>query len=97
VRVVINLGVIFNGTLVLAVAFILLGDKVLPKSLGNVSSNTRNTIHKTVTEFIAEEKEIFNRGKGEKKTAKIKTKFMKPGTYFDQAVDEAEKQTNATN
>ncbi len=96
-KIVIRLGTIFNVTLVLAIAFILLGDKIFPKSLGNASANTRNKIYETVTKFIAEEKEEFSRLKGGKEKAKVKTKFIKPGTYFDQAVDEAEKQTNVTN
>ncbi len=78
-KIKINLGTIFQTTCVLAITFIVLGDKVLPKSLGNASTNTRETIYKTVTTFIAEEKEEFKRLKGTDKNPKYKVKMETPG------------------
>ncbi|MEA5536294.1 hypothetical protein [Crocosphaera sp. XPORK-15E] len=93
-RIVIRLGTILNVSLVLALAFIFLGDKVLPKSLGTVSQNTRTTLHKSIAKFISEEKQDFTSLKGGEATTKVK--FNKPGTYFERTVNEAEKQTNAS-
>ncbi|ACB50107.1 hypothetical protein cce_0756 [Crocosphaera subtropica ATCC 51142] len=96
-KISINLGVILQISMILVIAFILLGDKVLPKSVGNLSTNTRDTIYKTVSQFIANEKEEYKSLKGDKEKGTIKVKFHKTGEYFDRAVDAAEKQTNATN
>ncbi|MDJ0844797.1 hypothetical protein [Crocosphaera sp.] len=96
-KISINLGVVLQVSLVFAIAFILLGDKILPKSVGKVSTNTRDTIYKTVTQFIAEEKEEYRSLKGDKEKGTIKVKFQKSDEFFDRAVDAAEKQTNATN
>ncbi len=96
-KIKISLGTIFQGTCVLAITFILLGDKVLPKSLGNVSLNTRETIYQTFTKFITDEKEEFKRLKGTDRNPKYKVKMEKPGEYFDRALEDAEKETNSTN
>ncbi|MDJ0598531.1 MAG: hypothetical protein QNJ37_06795 [Crocosphaera sp.] len=96
-KISINLGIILQVSAVFAIAFILLGDKVLPKSVGKVSTNTRETIHKTVTQFIAEEREEYKNLKGDKEKGTVKVKFNKTGQFFDRAVEAAEKQTNATN
>ena len=96
-KISINLGVILQVSLVFAIAFILLGDKVLPKSVGQVSTNTRDTIYKTVTKFIAEEKAEYSSLKGDKEKGTIKVKFQKSDEFFNRAVEAAEKQTNATN
>ncbi|MDJ0507852.1 MAG: hypothetical protein QNJ64_01140 [Crocosphaera sp.] len=89
-KITINLCTIFQGTCVLAITFIILGDKVLPKSIGNVSLNTRETIYKTVTTFIADEKEEFKRLKGADRNPKYKVKMGKPGQYFEHTLKETE-------
>ncbi|MDJ0659189.1 MAG: hypothetical protein QNJ42_06820 [Crocosphaera sp.] len=96
-KISINLGVILQVSMVFVIAFILLGDKVLPKSVGQVSTNTRDTIYKTVTKFIAEEKAEYSSLKGDKEKGTIKVKFQKSDEFFNRAVEAAEKQTNATN
>ncbi|MGK7885872.1 MAG: hypothetical protein AB4057_14755 [Crocosphaera sp.] len=94
-KISINLGVILQVGMVFAIAFILLGDKVLPSSVGKVSNNTRDTIYKAVTQFIAEEKEEYRSLKGDKEKGSIKMKFQKTDEIFNRAVDAAEKQTNS--
>ncbi|MDJ0730570.1 MAG: hypothetical protein QNJ33_11330 [Crocosphaera sp.] len=96
-RISINLGTVLQVSLIFVIAFILLGDKVLPNFVGKFSTNTRDTIYKTVTQFIAEEKEAYRSLKGDKEKRTIKVKFQKTGKYFNRAVEAAEKQTNATN
>ncbi len=96
-KIKISLGTIFQVTCVLGITFILLGDKVLPKSLGNASANRRETIYKTVSKFIAQEQEEFKRLKETDKNPKYKVKMKTPGEYFDRALEEAEQQTNLTN
>lgn len=96
-KIKISLGKIFQVSGVLAISFILLGDKILPKSLANASANTRERIYKTVTNFMAEEKEEFQRLKGADRNPKYKVKMEKPGEYFDRALEDAEKETNSTN
>ena len=93
-RIVIRLGTIFNLSLVLVLSFIFLGDKVLPKALAKSSINIRITIHKAIAKFIADEQTEFSQLKGGEMTRKQEFKLHKPGSYFDKAVDEAEKQTN---
>ena len=95
-RIVIRLGIIFNLSLVLVLSFIFLGDKILPKVLAESSVNTRITIHKAIAKFVANEKKEFSRLKGGETTKKREFKLHKPGTYFDKAVNEAEKQTNVS-
>ncbi len=95
-KISINLVTILQVSLVFAIAFILLGDKVLPKSVGKLSTNSRDTIYKAVSKFIAEEKEEYRSLKGDQEKGTVKIKFHKTGEYFDRAVDAAEKQTNAT-
>lgn len=95
-RIVICLGTIFNLSLVLALSFIFLGDKVLPKALAESSINTRIIIHKAIAKFVAGEKKEFRQLKGGEMTKKQEFKLHKPGSYFDKAVDEAEKQTNVS-
>ena len=96
-RISINLGVVLQVSLVFTIAFILLGDKVLPKSVGKVSSNTRNTIYKTVTQFIAEEKAEYRSLKGDQEKGTVKVKFQKTDEFFNRAVEAAEKQSNTAN
>ncbi|MEA5512194.1 hypothetical protein VB715_20685 [Crocosphaera sp. UHCC 0190] len=93
-RIVIRLGTIFNVSLVLGLAFIFIGDKVLPQPLGNVSENTRITLHKTIAKFVREEKQEFSNLKGGEATTKVK--FQKPGTYFERSVTAAENQVNTS-
>ncbi len=95
-KISINLVTILQVSLVFAIVFILLGDKILPKSVGKVSTDTRDTIYKAVSKFIAEEKEEYRSLKGDQEKGTVKLKFQKTGEYFDRAVDEAEKQTNTT-
>ncbi len=92
-KISINLGVILQVSMVFVIAFILSGDKVLPNSVGKVSTNTRDTIYKTVSQFIVEEKEGL---KGDKEQGTIKVKFQKSDQFFNRAVEAAEKQTNSS-
>ncbi|MGK7955317.1 MAG: hypothetical protein AB4063_08655 [Crocosphaera sp.] len=94
-KISINLITVTQVSCVLAIAFILLGDKVLPKSIGKVSTNTRNTIYKTVTQFIAEEKAEYRSLKGDKEKGTVRVKFQKTDEFFNRAVDAAEKQNNS--
>lgn len=94
-KIVVKVSYIFNSALVLGLIFILLGDKFLPKPLSTASANTRNTIQTTVTKFVKNEKQEYKSLKGGK--AKTPVKFRKIGTYFDDRVQEAEKQTNVNN
>ena len=95
VRISINLGVILQVSIVFAIAFILLGDRVLPKPVGKVSTNTRDTIYKAVAQFIAEEKEEYRSLKGDQEKGTIQIKFQQTDAIFNRAVDAAEKQPNS--
>lgn len=95
-KISINLGVILQVSMVFVIAFILVGDKVLPNSVGKVSTNTRDTIYKTVSQFIAQEKEEYRSLKGDKEKESIKVKFETTNEFFNRAVEAAEKQTNSS-
>ncbi|WP_198648172.1 hypothetical protein [Cyanothece sp. BG0011] len=92
----INLGVLLQVSMVFVIAFILVGDKVLPNSVGKVSTNTRETIYKTVSQFIAQEKEEYRSLKGDQEKDSIKVKFETTNEFFNRAVEAAEKQTNSS-
>ncbi|GBF81101.1 hypothetical protein [Aphanothece sacrum] len=94
-KIVIKLSYIFNSTLVLGLIFILLGDKFLPQPLSTASANTRNSIQTTVIKFMKNERQEYKSLKGGE--AKTPVKFRKMGTYFDDRVQEAEKQINVNN
>lgn len=94
-KISINLGLIFQVSMIFAIAFVLLGDKILPQPVGKVSSNTRNTIYKTVAQFIADEKEEYRSLKGDPEKGTIKVKFETTDEFFNRAVEAAEKQTNS--
>ncbi len=96
-KISINLVTVIQVSCVLAIGFILLGDKVLPKSIGKVSTNTRNTIYKTMTQFIAEEKAEYRSLKGDQEKGTVKVKFQKTDEFFNRAVEAAEKQSNTAN
>ncbi|EAZ89102.1 hypothetical protein [Crocosphaera chwakensis] len=95
-KISINLGMILQGSVIFVIAFILLGDKILPNSVGKVSTNTRETIYKTVSQFIAEEKEEYSTLKGDQEKGTIKVKFETTDEFFNRAVEEAQKQTNSS-
>ena len=92
VRISIILGVILQVSIVFAIAFILLGDRVLPKPVGKVSTNTRDTIYKAVAQFIAEEKEEYRSLEGDQEKGTIKIKFETTDEFFNRAVEAAEQQ-----
>lgn len=94
-KISINLGVILQVSMIFVIAFILAGDKVLPNSVGKASTNTRDIIYKTVSQFIAEEKEEYKSLKGDKEKGTVQVKFETTNEFFNRVSEEAEKQTNS--
>ncbi|ACK67732.1 hypothetical protein PCC8801_3782 [Rippkaea orientalis PCC 8801] len=91
----------FNTILLIGLLFIALGDSLLPQPLKNMSKNTRKTLNKAMINWvIVEEVEAVKTPVDQLiKTSPNQDKkiFHKPGTLFDRALEEAEKQTNVTN
>lgn len=89
----------FNTLLLIALLFIATGDSFLPQPLNGISKNVRKTINKAMIDWVITEdnkdvKEAKDKGiiQPEKKKEKI---LQSPGEFFDRALEEAERQTNA--
>ncbi len=78
--------------LLITLVFINLGDTLFSGSMGRFSQNTRNTLNQLVLKL--------SQPKDKETTEKVSEKSDKPkktltDEYFDRALEEAEKQTNA--
>lgn len=89
----------FNSILLIFLLFIATGDTFLPNPLNNMSKNVRKTLNRGLINWVITENNKDNKEAKEKlitQPSKSKKKILEyPGTFFDRALEEAERQTNA--